>query len=244
MAKSTPVFVLALVAFGAAVTNAQPFTVTPQQFEPFPNEASTRIADNYTGFVFDYDKGTPLTVTPNGMLIPNQVSQNPYLSTLPDGGNGQAILRLGPCAGNTPHTHPRGSEISFMLYGTAEFGMVEENDGNNKLVIYNITQNQTIHIPQGILHFSHNPTCEPAAFLANFPNRDPGVQSMWPSMMRIPTHILNGATGIDERLINGLKAFPIVTTPGTGGEECLKRCNLTFAANNVLTPLNASELVA
>lgn len=27
--------------------------------------------------------------------------------------------------------------------------MVEENDGNNKLVIFNITQNQTIHIPQG-----------------------------------------------------------------------------------------------
>ena len=31
----------------------------------------------------------------------------------------------GPCAGNTPHTHPRGSEISFLLYGNITFGMIE-----------------------------------------------------------------------------------------------------------------------
>ena len=60
------------------------------------------------------------------------------------------ILRLaGPCAGNTPHTHPRGSEISFVLYGDIEFGMVEENGGKNNLIIRNITQNETIHIPTG-----------------------------------------------------------------------------------------------
>lgn len=45
--------------------------------------------------------------------------------------------------------HPRGSEISFMLYGSIEFGMVEENAGMNRLVFENITQNETIHVPQG-----------------------------------------------------------------------------------------------
>ena len=29
----------------------------------------------------------------------------------------QNLLRLGPCSGNTIHTHPRGSEISTVLYG-------------------------------------------------------------------------------------------------------------------------------
>lgn len=59
------------------------------------------------------------------------------------------LIYAGPCAGNTPHVHPRGSEISFVLYGSMQFGMIEENAGNNALVLQNITQNDTIHIPQG-----------------------------------------------------------------------------------------------
>ena len=31
----------------------------------------------------------------------------------------------------------------------------------------------------GILHFSHNPNCQEAAFLANFATKDPGTQTMW-----------------------------------------------------------------
>lgn len=58
-------------------------------------------------------------------------------------------MSAGPCAGNTPHTHPRGSEISFVLYGTMEFGMVDENGAHNNLILRNITQNETIHVPQG-----------------------------------------------------------------------------------------------
>ncbi len=56
---------------------------------------------------------------------------------------------VGPCAGNTPHVHPRGSEISYVLRGNITFGMVEENAGHNNLVIRNISEGQTIHIPAG-----------------------------------------------------------------------------------------------
>jgi quercetin dioxygenase-like cupin family protein len=50
-------------------------------------------------------------------LRSNQVSQNPFLSSLPGDGNGQTLVTLAPCSGNTVHTHPRGSEISFVTYG-------------------------------------------------------------------------------------------------------------------------------
>lgn len=72
----------------------------------------------------------------------------------------------------------------------------------------------------GVLHFSHNPNCEPAAFLANFATKDPGTQTMWNSMMRIPAHILHSATGIDENTIRTLKSYPLVTAPGTGEHAC------------------------
>ena len=68
----------------------------------------------------------------------------------------------------------------------------------------------------GLLHFSFNPNCEPAAFLANFGDSDPGTQTMWNSLMRVPTHILNSANGLPEALITGLKSYPQVTAPGTG----------------------------
>ena len=69
----------------------------------------------------------------------------------------------------------------------------------------------------GILHGSLNPTCEPAAFLANFATKDPGTQTTWNSMMMIPNDILNSATGIPESTIALLKStYPLVTPPGTG----------------------------
>ena len=56
------------------------------------------------------------------------------------------------------------------------FGMVEENTPEgNVLVNRHIRAGQTIHIPQGIQHFSHNPTCRGAQFLANFATADPGA---------------------------------------------------------------------
>jgi hypothetical protein len=190
---------------------------------------------NYTGYLFTIGDAAPGDLTPNGNIRQDQAGNNPFLSTLPGTGNGQTIVTMGPCAGNTPHTHPRGSEVSFLLYGNITFGMIEENPLTNMPILRNMTQYDTIHIPQGVLHFSHNPHCEPAAFLANFGHTDPGTQTMWNSLMRVPSYILNAATGLSEDTINQLKSLPLVTAPGTGGEECLRRCGLDFTAANNLT---------
>ena len=64
------------------------------------------------------------------------------------------------------------------------------------------------------MHFSHNNECEPAAFLANFGVSDPGTQTIWTSFIRIPSDVLNAATGIPEDRINELKQLPLVTAPG------------------------------
>ncbi len=95
----------------------------------------------------------------------------------------------------------------------------------------------------GILHFSFNPNCEPAAFLANFATRDPGTQTMWNSMMHIPNRILNSATGIPESTFTQLKSnYQMVTAPGTGGEACMQKCGLSFNAVSFLNTLCCSEI--
>lgn len=227
------------------VAYCQPFSADEvETFEEKLSEPVARNQSDYEGFVYKLDTNAPASEeTPNGSIRPNQVTTNPFLSTLPGDGNGQTLVTLGPCASNTPHTHPRGSEISYLLYGELQFGMVEENGGGERLIMRNITQNDTIHIPTGILHFSHNPTCYPAAFLANFATRDPGTQTMWNALLKIPNRILHAASGIPESTFQVLKSkFALVTAPGTGGEDCLARCNLTFATSNKLYNLDDEEV--
>ena len=61
---------------------------------------------------------------PNSAIFANQVNTNPFLATLPNGGNGQTLVKLGPCAGNNAHTHPRGSEVCTVLYGNSTVSAV------------------------------------------------------------------------------------------------------------------------
>ncbi|KAK9823393.1 hypothetical protein WJX72_002454 [[Myrmecia] bisecta] len=227
-----------------ATAAAQPFSFNASSFHAEPTEPRLRAQSGYEGVIFDFKTAKASDVTPNGMIQQNQASSNPFLSTLPGDGNGQTLVTMGPCAGNTPHTHPRGSEISFLLYGEISFGMVEENANGNQLIIRNMTQNTTFHVPQGVLHFSHNLACKPAAFLANFATKDPGTQTMWNSLLQVPTPALNAATGLSEVNIEQLKTLPLVVAPGTGGEECMRRCGLDFQKANAFHNVPPANTVA
>lgn len=45
------------------------------------------------------------------------VNNDQALATLPNGGVGQNLVSLAPCAVNQPHVHPRGTEISHVTQG-------------------------------------------------------------------------------------------------------------------------------
>lgn len=44
--------------------------------------------------------------------------------------------------------HPRGAETSFIITGRLQFGMVQEDAKGNNLLFYNVSTNQSVHIPQ------------------------------------------------------------------------------------------------
>ena len=64
-----------------------------------------------------------------------------------------------------------------------------------------------------------------------------GTQTIWSSLMMIPNSVLNAATGIPESTFTEFKKMPLVIAPGTGGEACLARCNITFQAVRSDRPL-------
>ena len=58
--------------------------------------------------------------------------------------------------------------------------------------------------------------------------QDPGTQTTWNSLVKVPTEVLHLSTGIPAATWAEYKKLPLVVAPGTGGEACLKRCGLNF----------------
>ncbi|KAJ7314577.1 RmlC-like cupin domain-containing protein, partial [Mycena albidolilacea] len=74
---------------------------------------------------------------------------------------------------NTPHTHPRVTEIQYNVNGTICTGMITENGG--RFIMTDLQPSGMIIFPQGSIHFQINEGCEPALFVAAFNSEDPGV---------------------------------------------------------------------
>ncbi|XP_076912391.1 germin-like protein 9-3 [Bidens hawaiensis] len=71
--------------------------------------------------------------------------------------NGQsvsyAVLEFPPNSVNPPHTHPRASELLFLIDGTLEVGFV---DTTNKLFTQTLQMGDIFVFPKGLVHFQYN----------------------------------------------------------------------------------------
>lgn len=83
---------------------------------------------------------------------------------------------LGPCGMNTPHTHPRATEMLYVINGTLTSGMIAENGA--RLVSNTLNAGQAQIFLQGSIHFQQNELCDPVMFIAALNNEDPGVESI------------------------------------------------------------------
>ncbi|KAI0027467.1 RmlC-like cupin domain-containing protein [Vararia minispora EC-137] len=142
-------------------------------------------------------------------------------------GNGisMTIGYLGPCAMNTPHTHPRASEINFSLNTTLRTGVLVENGA--RFAEIDIRPGTATVFPMGAIHFEMNPSCEPAMFVAGFNGEDPGVQQVAQRFFGLPPDIVGAALG-------GLGVQEVADLEGLipdnvifGVDSCLAKCNIT-----------------
>jgi len=74
---------------------------------------------------------------------------------------------------NTPHTHPRATEILYLVSGEMEAGFIEENGA--RFVDNILTKGQGTLFPQGSIHYQINTGCDPVLFVAALNNEDPGT---------------------------------------------------------------------
>jgi hypothetical protein len=137
-----------------------------------------------------------------------------------------AIGFLGPCGFNTPHTHPRGTELNVVVQGSLVTTMILEN--GVRAVNHNASLYQMSLLPQGALHQEYNPDCTSTVFVAGFNNEDPGAQQTQDTFFKLEDNVIQAAfggdiySGEDIDLIRDM----IPANVALGVEECLRKCGI------------------
>ncbi|GKV44504.1 hypothetical protein SLEP1_g51680 [Rubroshorea leprosula] len=104
------------------------------------------------------------------------VEKGPGFNTL-----GVSVARIDYAPGgiNPPHSHPRASEVIFVLEGELEVGFITTA---NVLMAKQIKKGEVYVFPKGLLHYQKNIGVGPAAVIAASNSQLPGTQSVAASL--------------------------------------------------------------
>ncbi|XP_010544125.1 PREDICTED: germin-like protein subfamily 2 member 1 [Tarenaya hassleriana] len=146
-----------------------------------------------------------LTNNTMGSLVTGaNVEKIPGLNTL-----GVSLSRIDYAPGglNPPHTHPRATEIIFLLEGTLEVGFITTG---NKLISKSLKKGDVFVFPKGLVHFQKNNGDVPASVIAAFNSQLPGTQSLGATLFgstpSVPDNVLSRAFQISTKEIKKIKS--------------------------------------
>jgi len=129
------------------------------------------------------------------------VMQIPGLNTL-----GISMVRIDyatPLGLNPPHTHPRATEILFVMEGTLSVGFITTAD---KLFKKTLEKGDVFVFPKGLVHFQQNVGSVNAVAIAALSSQLPGVQqiakSLFGSSPPVDVAVLSRAFQIDAKLVH------------------------------------------
>ncbi|BBN12853.1 protein MpCupin87 [Marchantia polymorpha subsp. ruderalis] len=141
------------------------------------------------------------TVTP--------VNQNafPALTGL---GISSALIQFPPGTVNPPHTHPRGTELLYVIEGTLSVGLV---DTTQKLFTQTLLPGDLFVFPKGLVHFQINlDQWTSVKAVVGFSSSNPGLISL-PSTLfgksMISSEVLQKSFSVTADVINKLKAAQV-----------------------------------
>ncbi|OIV95324.1 hypothetical protein TanjilG_07480 [Lupinus angustifolius] len=132
------------------------------------------------------------------------VEKVPGLNTL-----GVSLSRIdyAPYGLNPPHTHPRATEVVFVLEGTLNVGFITTS---NVLISKNITKGEIFVFPKGLVHFQKNNGKKIASVIAAFNSQLPGTQSialtLFTATPTVPDNVLSQAFQIGTNEVEKIKS--------------------------------------
>jgi len=179
-------------------------------------------------FIFDFRNppGNVQVATGNAgrVVVANRKTFPALIGT----GSAMAMGFLGPCGFNTPHTHPRATELNVAVVGELTTSVILEN--GSRVINANVTTFQLHVFPQGAIHQEFNPNCGETIFVAGFNNEDPGTSQVADNFFKLPSDVLTAAVGgnivVDGRDIEQFRTM-IPSNVAIGVESCLRKCGLS-----------------
>lgn len=164
-----------------------------------------KAAFNATDFFSDLLSSPGPTNNTMGSLVTGaNVMRIPGLNTL-----GVSLSRIDYAPGglNPPHTHPRATEIVFVLEGELDVGFITTA---NVLVSKSIKKGEIFVFPKGLVHFQKNNGRAPAAVIAAFNSQLPGTQSIAATLFSatpsVPDNVLTKAFQVSTKEVQKIKS--------------------------------------
>ncbi|KAM3704410.1 hypothetical protein ACJW30_03G001100 [Castanea mollissima] len=156
-------------------------------------------------FSFDGLAKPGLTNNTFGSLVTAaNVQKIPGLNTL-----GVSLSRIDYAPGglNPPHTHPRATEMVFVLEGELNVGFITTA---NVLISKSIKKGEIFVFPKGLVHFQKNNGKVPAAVIAAFNSQLPGTQSIANTLFAatppVPDNVLTKAFQVGTKEVEKIKS--------------------------------------
>ncbi|KAL6864966.1 hypothetical protein ACP4OV_016117 [Aristida adscensionis] len=156
-------------------------------------------------FYFRGLAGAGNTSNANGAVVTGaNVEKVPGLNTL---GVSMSRIDYAPGGLNPPHTHPRATEMVFVLEGALDVGFVTTA---NKLVAKTIAAGDVFVFPRGLVHFQKNNGDAPAAVISAFNSQLPGTQSLAMALFaatpEVPSNVLTKAFQVGTKEVDKIKS--------------------------------------
>ncbi|CAK9864358.1 unnamed protein product [Sphagnum jensenii] len=144
---------------------------------------------------------------PKTHVTPAFTAEFPGLNTL-----GISMARLDFAQGGLvpPHTHPRATEILFVVEGSLLVGFVSISNQltDNQLFATTVNKGDVFVFPRGLLHFELNVGKGQATAIAALNSQNPGVQAQAAALFGsgISDVVLEKAFGLNGKAVEHIKA--------------------------------------
>ncbi|XP_027149588.1 germin-like protein subfamily 1 member 14 [Coffea eugenioides] len=160
----------------------------------------------FHGFNIPGNTNNPVGSNVTRVLVDNLPGLNTFGISL-------ARIDFAPYGVNTPHTHPRATEVIFAVEGTLAASFVTSNPPNNmknRLFTKVLNPGDVFVFPQGLLHFIQNLGKTKALAFSAFSSQNPGVNTIanvvFGTEPPISLGVLTKAFQVDKKVIDALEA--------------------------------------
>ncbi|ESQ36707.1 hypothetical protein EUTSA_v10008737mg [Eutrema salsugineum] len=168
----------------------------------FPCKETSNITSS-DFFFAGLSKPAIINSTKGSAVTGANVEKIPGLNTL---SVSLARIDYAPGGVNPPHTHPRATEIVFVLEGELEVGFITTG---NKLFSKTIRIGEVFVFPRGLVHFQMNNGKSPASVLSAFNSQLPGTVSVAAALFAaeppLPENVLTKTFQVGTKMVDKIK---------------------------------------